>query len=206
MQPAGNRNAIPIIGGGDCRPVVRHRHDRIRWRNLALDWIGGGGVGNADLGIRFRIGRCPQRRYWLQSAFEVCRAFAPSGAIAASTRQSRHLLRQTAPGPAEANSAPIRPIAVATPDFVLDMRTSPFTLDLHSAVWREGPAFPIAARARGAIGKTPAMAPTLACRDRRRCWHQSIPTGQCGHSQPPAAPRELVDVVSKPQARPIARV
>jgi len=38
----------------------------------------------------------PQRWYWLQSAFEVCRAFAPSGAVAASMRQSRHLLRQTA--------------------------------------------------------------------------------------------------------------
>src|SRR5205823_1279480 len=40
--------------------------------------------------------RLPQRRYWRQSAFGACRVSAPSGAVAASTRQSRHLLRQTA--------------------------------------------------------------------------------------------------------------
>ena len=41
----------------------------------------------------------------------------------------------------EANSAPIRPIAVATPDFVLDMRTSPFTLDLSSPSGAKGRRF-----------------------------------------------------------------
>src|SRR6266581_19553 len=57
VHAADNRYAILIVCGADCRPVVRHLHDRIRWRNLALDWIGGG-VGNVDLGIRFRIGSC----------------------------------------------------------------------------------------------------------------------------------------------------
>jgi len=33
----------------------------------------------------------------------------------------------------------------------------------------------------------------------RRCSHQSMPLGRGGHSQPPAAQRELADVVSKPQ-------
>jgi hypothetical protein len=42
----------------DGRPVVRHCHDRVGWRDRALDRVGGIGVGHVDLGIGLRIGGC----------------------------------------------------------------------------------------------------------------------------------------------------
>ena len=61
----------------------------------------------------------------------------------------------------EASISPIRLTAVATPDFVLDMRASPYHPGSSSPPCARSRHFPIAARARDAIEKIPAITPDV---------------------------------------------
>ena len=82
-------------------------------------------LASSALALAFARPRCwPRSGFCSLSSFcSIKRNCCLSSAISAS------LLPADCAWACEANSAPIRPIAVATPDFVLDMRASPFTLD-----------------------------------------------------------------------------
>ena len=123
MHAAGDGNAILIVRGADGRPVVRHFHDRIRWRNRTLDRNGRVGVGDSDLGVGLGIGFCGGSGIGGGLLLQLVELLLHQAQLLFQQRQSPgHCSAVDCAWACEANISPIRLTAVATPDFVFDMR------------------------------------------------------------------------------------